>query len=70
MSAPGNGDGRLSFVIPVKPLDEGKSRLAGVLSPEARGLLTLTLLDRTLIDGPAHGTRADGSASAKRSAIP
>lgn len=34
--------------IPVKPLSEGKSRLKGALSPQARERLNLTLFRRTL----------------------
>jgi len=35
-------------VIPVKPLDQAKSRLAGALAPEERASLVLRLLERTL----------------------
>jgi 2-phospho-L-lactate guanylyltransferase len=35
-------------ILPVKLLSQTKSRLAGVLSPEARAALTLHLLERTL----------------------
>ena len=35
-------------VIPVKPADEGKSRLAGALPPQARERLNITLFHRTL----------------------
>lgn len=37
-----------TFVIPVKTLAGSKTRLAGILSPEARAALTLSLLERTL----------------------
>jgi 2-phospho-L-lactate guanylyltransferase len=36
-------------IIPVKPLDQGKSRLANVLSSEARAMLTRSLLTHILI---------------------
>ena len=36
------------IVIPVKPFDEGKARLAGVLSPDARRRLNLDMFERTL----------------------
>lgn len=36
-------------IVPVKPLDEAKSRLAGVLTPEERIALARRLLDRTLL---------------------
>ena len=35
-------------VIPIKPLDQAKSRLAGALAPEERASLVLRLLERTL----------------------
>jgi 2-phospho-L-lactate guanylyltransferase len=46
-------------VIPVKPLRDGKSRLAGILAPEERARLTSRLLARTLdvlnqVEGIAH----------------
>ncbi len=35
-------------VVPVKPLDKAKSRLAGALAPEERVALVQRLLERTL----------------------
>lgn len=47
-------------IVPVKPLDEAKSRLAGVLTQEERIALARRLLDRTLL----KLTRARGIARA------
>ena len=35
-------------IVPVKPFKEGKSRLAGYISPQTRGALNRDLLTRTL----------------------
>ena len=35
-------------VVPIKPLQQGKSRLSGVLSPEERSGLNVSLLEQTL----------------------
>lgn len=39
---------RIIAILPVKPLSEGKSRLAGVLSPIERRCLNLQFLERTI----------------------
>lgn len=51
LASPGDYPGdamSLWAVVPVKPLDQAKSRLAGALAPEERASLVQSLLERTL----------------------